>query len=342
MEPFLIALLILTACILFTVGGYRIGFFRAEKIFSARSALTRPSLKDVTIRGTYRIKRRSLRNTKRRLQDYLKSSGSLEYAVEKKTENSVAIRRLIGEQKDEEYVEKLADLKDGIPTEIYLSFSGEDDETGIDAECRPAMHLKVAHNIQSDFEVSSLKEAQEACSQFMNKILVEALGARVVRSPEPESLSKSEETVVIRDTLSKLQINEKIRNLVSNADRKILVAGWVDRELVKNLRATKGKRKSLGIRVIAQDPRGRGETAKHDFERLVKNLGAASIRVNPRFSDRFIVCDDMCIIGSPSLTPTAQAGYESAIYTNDPNAVKELETQFEEIWKDEKSKRPRT
>jgi len=341
MEPFIIASLILIACVLFAVSGYQIGFLRAGKGFGAGSGLTKPGLRDVTVRGTYRTQKRGMRNLTKKLKDYFKSSGSSEFAVEKDGESRIAIRRLVNEGKEEERLRELAGLNDVIPAEMLLSFSAEDNETVIDAECRPGMYLKISRYVQSDFEASSVKQAQEGCGRFMNRVLVEALGATPVRGPQPESVSTLEETVLVRNTPSESQINEKIRDLILNAKLKILVADWIDRELFRYLKNIKGKRKRLEVRVITKDPRGAGKAAKLDLERLSKIVSPANVRVNPRFHDRFIVCDATCIVGSPSLASTGKTKYESAICTNDPNVVKGLETHFEEIWNDEKSKRPK-
>ncbi len=341
MESFITASLILIACLLFAVSGYKIGFLRAGKSFETRSGLEKPGLRDVTVRGTYRTQKRSIRVFTKKLKDYFKSSGSSEFAAEKDGENRIVIRRLVKEGKEEERLRELAGLNDVVPAEMFLSFSTEDNETVIDAECRPGMYLKITSYGQSGFEASSVKQAQEGCSQFMNRVLVEALGAAPVRGPEPELVRALEETVLIRNTPAESQINEKIRDLILNAKQKILVADWIDRELFRYLKNAKGKRKRLEVRVITKDPRGAGKAVKLNLDRLSKIVSPVNVRVNSRFSDRFIVCDTTCIIGSPSLASAGKTRYESAICTNDPNVVRGLETHFEEIWNDEKSKRPK-
>jgi len=322
---------------------YYFGFSKGEKSLRARSDLIRPSLKDVTIRGKYQIEKTSIKEISEKIQNYFLSYPSLIFAVGRTGENCLLIRRVISMEKGKKYFKRLLEMRDGIPAEMYLFFSKEDDSILIDAVSRPVMYYKITQQVKLDYEFSSIEEAQEECKIFMNQILKGVLGAEIKEQPQPESHMKAfEEIELLYNTPSENKINKKVHELILDAKRRILIAGWIDREFLGDLEKIKSKRKNIEIRVITKDPSGAADkTVKLDFKRLINTIEPKNVRINSRFHDRFVISDHKCIIGSMYFTSASKIRYESTVYTNIRNIIDELEVHFERIWNDIESKHPR-
>jgi hypothetical protein len=140
------------------------------------------------------------------------------------------------------------------------------------------------------------------------------------------------------NTPSESNINKKAHELMANSKIRIQLVGWIDRGFLGDL--SNAKSRGVEIKVITKSADASDKIVKDDFARLLKNFDKNSIRINPRFHDRFLVCDNTAIIDSMYFVDASKTRYESDVFTDDENVISELINHFKRIWDDANAKPP--
>jgi sugar-specific transcriptional regulator TrmB len=255
--------------------------------------------------------------------------------------NFVRIERVLepsAAAKKKNHFEKLMLTRDGFPDELTmrLSKSAYDEEfLDVEVRCLPVMYSKLAQGVQFIFPKSSKEDAQRYCEDFIENTMC-MLGAETLIKPHvAASVSQIHHYDFMYNTPNQNSINDKAHDMINGCSKQILLIGWIDREFIGEFE--NAKTRGVSIRVITKSPEGSDKTIREDFERLL-TFGKDNVKLNSRAHDRFLICDDACILGSPYFTQSSKTRYESAIHTDDENVVKGLVSHFERIWNDKSSK----
>jgi sugar-specific transcriptional regulator TrmB len=296
------------------------------------------SLPDVTLLGRYRIRKQPDEEITKTLNDCLRLRGF----VARSLPNIVKVTRVLeppNAAKKKDHFEKLRLMRDGFPDELTLRLSkSADGEEFLDVEatCLPIMYSKLAQGVQFMFPKPSVEDAQRYCGDFIEETM-RILNAEILIKPHTAaSILQVHHFEFIYNTPNQNEINDKAHELIVDSSKQIMLTGWVDREFIGELESAKAR--GVTVKVITKSPEASDKTIKEDFKRLLQAFGKDKVRLNPRAHDRFLVCDDACILGSLYFTQSSKTRYESAIYTDDENIVNGLTSHFERIWNDKNSK----
>lgn len=316
--------------------GKRQGVIEAYK----RPDMCYPRIPDVTVIGKYRIPKQSTKQIASNLSNWLISEG---YAcsVFPNVVNIINVKWAPQANKKKSIFEKLAVTRDGVPYSLdLLTYPSRDGNELLEvtARCLPMIYTKLGTQVQSAFPKSSVEEAQRRCKDFM-EMTMRVLDAEVLVEPYVESsILPLRHLEFVFNTPSENNINKTAHDLVANSRKQVLLAGWVDREFIGDLENARNR--GVRVRVLTKSTEGSEQTVRLDFKSLMAKIGRQNIRVNPNFHDRFLICDDQCIIGSMYYTGSSKTRYESAVYTDDESIQSGLAIHFERIWSDNASKTP--
>jgi sugar-specific transcriptional regulator TrmB len=145
-------------------------------------------------------------------------------------------------------------------------------------------------------------------------------------SPTREFLYNS-----IDDDLIKI----KIEDMIDRAEEKILISGWIDTLLLRNL-----KEKTIDnfeIKIITKKPDGKSNTQiKETYPKLIE---FAEVRRNSKMHSRFIIIDNKeALFWSGDLSSNCLTmNFEAGIWTNEQYFIKSIENYFNKVWKSEDS-----
>ena len=330
-----ISLILIVSIIVFYYGKSK-GVLEAYK----RPDIFYPSVLDITVIGRYRIREQSTHEIVEKIEKLANTYGFTVLAFP----NVIKVQRIIEPpeaKKKKNIFEKLELLRNGYPEELtlFLSKSTKKGFLEVEAKCLPVMYRKMAQGIQYAFPKSSVEDAQIFCKEFIESIM-RVLDAEVLMKPCAESSIRPIVSYeFLYNTPSQDNINVKAHELIASSMKQILIAGWVDREFIGDLENAQNR--GVNVKIITKSPEGSDRTIREDFKRLIKTFGKENVRLNPRFHDRFLICDNRCIIGSMYYTSSSKTRFESAIYTEDEKIVNALLSHFERIWNDKDSKIPK-
>jgi hypothetical protein len=313
---------------------YSYGFSKGENSLRARSDLVRPSLKDIQIEGTFRVKKENLDDVLKKIIKEEEVHRNFYNIYRQGNRIIFSSSRIKPNVKD--YLKALGNLRPGIPNELELFFKEENDDYYlIDTLCRPVMYYQISQSVRFDFLQSNIEDAQAQCYQFTKEIM-NCLNATIVNNLI--TIKKDESFIYnyYSNTPMDNEIDVQVQQMLSNALHEILYCGWIDREFLGYLE--KAKEHGANVRIITRSPEGSSKTVKNDFERLKASF-QDNVKMNNLLHDRFIVCDDNLIIGSFYLTSDSKTRYESVISTSDEKLLNKAKKHFELIWNDKNSKK---
>ncbi|MEM3588219.1 MAG: phospholipase D family protein, partial [Candidatus Jordarchaeaceae archaeon] len=317
-------------------------FYGKEKGFSEavkNPTLIYPNIPDITIVGKYRIPKQTPEQIVNKLNNWLLLNG-FAFEIFPNVVKLVLAREPEEARKKKKSLEKLQFFRDGFPEDLTLFLSQSKDENWLDVEamCVPVMHRKMGQCVQFLFPRSSVDDARRLCIDFM-KSTMHILGAEVLREPEPESSTyPTSHFDLLYNTPTGNNANKKAHELIESTAKRVLLTGWVDREFIGDLE--NARKRGTEVRIITKSPEGSDKTVKEDFKRLLVVIGKSNIKLNSRCHDRFLICDNKCLIGSMYYTEASKTRFESAIYTDDSNITNKLIEHFERIWRDPSSIAP--
>ena len=297
-----------------------------------------PSLSEITILGKYQMPARSSQEIQEELRQYLPVT---DYVVASTPNNIRIFNRRGSLDPKKEYFKKLQTTRDGVPDQLFLQISRERENIQlVNATCIPIMARKLGQQVQFLFPKQSVEDAQLQCRLFMDRIM-STIGAETLVPPYAESsVLKLRKLEFLFNTLKENRINERVHEMMIGSRQRIYVTGWIDREILGDLENAKSR--NVEVRIITKDPAGSDRLVKQDFKRLITEMGFKNIKLSPRFHDRFLICDESCLIGSPYFTTASKTRFESALFTDDSNIVNSLVSHFELIWNEKDSVNPRT
>jgi len=319
---------------------YYIGKHQGEKQAYKRPDMCYPRIPEVTIIGKYRIPKQSTDQIAKNLSQWLIYEG---YGCRVYPNIVQIIHATWPPQatRKKSFFEKLEVTRDGVPFSLDLLTypSNEQGEVlEVSARCLPMLHAKLGTQVQFAFPKSSVEDAQRLCKDFM-EMTMRVLNAEVVTEPYVESsLVPLKHLEFLYNTPSESNIIPKAHELMANSRKQILVAGWIDREFLGDLEnATK---RGIKVRVLTKSTEGSDQMVRVDFKGLLAKIGKENVKLNSNFHDRFLICDNQCILGSMYYTGSGKTRYESAVYTDDESILSNLLVHFERIWTENMSKTP--
>jgi hypothetical protein len=329
----LVILIILALILISLYYGIRMG---VQQTLSQPNMM-HPSLPEVTILGKYIIPLQTTEEIVKKLRDWLAMKGYLAVSFPNIVEINL-VRTPPQAAKKKDYFDKLRLTRDGVPASITLNISHYDPDPNfleLEATCLPVMHNKLGQMVQFAFPESSVKDAQRQCKDFMASTM-SILEAKVLVAPYVEYISAQEPKVeFIANIPSQCDINKKAHELIANAKTRILLTGWIDREFLGDIEDARVR--GVEVKVVTRSTEGSDKTVREDFKRLLTILGK-NVRINSRLHDRFLLCDNECILGSIYYVGASKTRFESAVYTDAENVISQLEKHFLEIWNDVDSK----
>jgi hypothetical protein len=337
-----VSLIVATGLLSFSISG--LCFFQYGRRKGALTALqtpelTHPSMSDITIIGKYTIPKMTTEKIAQLLKGPLASRGySVNYLpnvlqIDNQMEPDEA-------KKKKNYFDKLHYYRNGYPNEMSIKIIATSDDSTfneVEAICLPIMSRKMGQGYSFGFPKAHVEDAQRLCKDLMAQTMC-ILNAKVLVEPHIESSAKEPPTTeALYNTLTLDNINKKAHGILADAKMQIRLAGWVDREFLGDLEAANAR--GIDIRIVTKNADASDKLVKDDFGRLIK-IFDKSVRVNSRFHDRFLICDNKVIIGSIYFVYASKTRYESAIFSEDQNIVNALKRQFDQIWEDPNSKIP--
>lgn len=223
---------------------------------------------------------------------------------------------------------------------LTVDKSGFSKGTMIEALFIGIMAQTIYNEIRGEFEpqIKKFEELENFEKRLENEIIPRIFTRSIIEANE--KLSKIEHHL-ITNTPEEHQLTEKIKRLIDNAKRELLLAGWVDTEFLEEIK--KAKERDVEIKIITKTPDEKSpKAAKTAFPRLTNILGKENIGLNKTLHSRVLVVDDeFCMIGSADFTThSAKTNFESAIFTNNPKLIDDAKTHFYEIWNDSDTKHP--
>jgi len=182
---------------------------------------------------------------------------------------------------------------------------------------------------ESDVTEFMLQEAYEEGSQYLDKIFIGLLQGKEYLK---RNILETNTLLITNDSYSR-DITKKIKYLFSFAKNEVLIVGWIGTELLNELKLLKDR--EVNVKIITHKPNeAKDQPWKAEIEKAYKEIvnlfTIKNICIIPSFHTRFLVVDDSAIIGSMDLNSSSLNGThtEIAIFTEDPDIVDKLKTEF--------------
>lgn len=199
------------------------------------------------------------------------------------------------------------------------------------AECIPMLYEKISLGIISLEELSEfqVQDSQRESLNFLDRVFIGGLGAEQIQ----EAPLISHRLEILVNNTNKREITERIDSLLDDATGEVLICGWIGTHFIPKLKEIKSK--GVNIRFITHKPQeAKGQPWRGDIEKaygeLCGEFGLENICIDPSMHGRMIIVDNKAIIGSMDLNSYSLTGAhtEFAIYTEEPEIVRRLRTQF--------------
>ena len=224
------------------------------------------------------------------------------------------------------------------PDSIHVHIVKADKEGCIcEVECFPILYRQLRQLPSKRKEVTEFKLqiAYLTSRRFLKTIFESGLSATLV-SEEKKELPKPTIQLLINDQASR-QILGKVDEMLEQTTGEVLLCGWIGTLLLPKLREI--KEKGVNIRVVthkAKELKGKPghQDVQRAFRELVSMLGKDNISIRPECHCRVVVVDNKALIGSMDINAISLTGShrELAIYTEDPEIVRNLRKYFNEIF----------
>jgi hypothetical protein len=299
-----------------------------------------PDIPDITIIGKYRIPNQTAEQLVASLRQWLLFNG-FGAASFPNMVRLVHVNEPEEARKKKKYLDKLQFFRDGLPEDLtlLLSPSGEGNTLDVEARCVPYMYRKMGQNVQFLFPRTSVDDAKRLCKEFIQNTM-QILQAQMLEEPEAESrIRPFEHFDFLYNSPTDNNINKKAHELMANTSKQILITGWVDREFIGDVE--NAKKRGANVRLITKSPEGSDKIIREDFKTLLETVGKDNVRLNSRCHDRFLVCENKCMVGSMYFTDASKTRFESVIYTDNKGILENILEHFERIWKDAHSTVPK-
>lgn len=249
------------------------------------------------------------------------------------------------EEKSEEYENKLPDvhmktvssLRGNIPFKLIVSnIRPEKEGCTCNVKCFPVLYEKLSLEIIGANEVDEfdVQDAIITCESFVEDIFT-GLSATLTSEKRKESLKLTAQ-LLINDQVSH-QILDKMEAMLDQATADVLLCGWMGTLLLPKLQEM--KQKGVDIRVVthkAKELKGKPghQDVQRAFRELVSMLGKDNISIRPECHCRVVIVDNKALIGSMDLNAISLTGShrELAIYTEDPEIVRNVRNYFNGIF----------
>lgn len=151
------------------------------------------------------------------------------------------------------------------------------------------------------------------------------------------------ETTIYTSPLSLLEnhigsdkIKNKIEEMMQNAKKEIMIAGWIDTLLLNILKIK--EKEGISIKIITKKPDGQSPSPVKTAYRELVNI--AQVKRNRLAHFRLIISDDKeVLVSSCDLTThSLSQNYEAGIWTCSPAIVEDAIAFFDKVWQHEDTK----
>ena len=227
----------------------------------------------------------------------------------------------------------LQSLRGSAPYKIIVILENTNLETVkiLNVVYNSALYCQLSKTIieESDITEFMLQEAFEEGNQYLDKIFI---GLFQGKEYQKRNILELNTLLITNDSYSR-DITDKIKYLFNFANNEVLIVGWIGTELLSELKLLKDR--EVNVKFIthkpneAKDRPWRAEIEKA-YQEIINLFTIENICIIPSFHTRFIVADNSAIIGSMDLNSSSLNGThtEIAIFTEDPEIVEKLKTEF--------------
>jgi len=252
----------------------------------------------------------------------------------------------LARKKDEEFTaggvktldQAMMRLLDNKPVDLYVLIT--DKQKGrckVKVECSSNLYLKLSRKKIAPEKINEFKiqDAYLTCRRFVQHIFEGGLSATFV-SEEKKELMELTAQLLFNDQASR-QILARMEKMLDEATGEVLLCGWIGTLLLPKLEEI--NQKGVKIRVVthkAKELKGKQgyQDVQRAFKGLISMIGKDNISIRPECHCRVVVVDNKALIGSMDINAISLTGShrEIAIYTEDPEIVRNLRKYFNEIF----------
>ena len=230
-----------------------------------------------------------------------------------------------------------APLRSCNPWEFYVTVRKQDEKgCEIEVECFPVLYRQISQLGKKDVEEVEVQDAYITCERFLRTIFVGGLSGTII-SEGKMAIPQPTIEFLINDPFSR-QITEKLETLLENATTEVLIFGYMGTIFLDKLQQL--KRKNVLIKLITGNIKGiRQDLMRKEKEKamqeLISIIGKTNISAKPEFHGRAIIVDNKAIVGSMDLDSYSLTGtrIEFAVYTEDPDIVRNLRKYFNQVFR---------
>ena len=233
-------------------------------------------------------------------------------------------------------LEDLEIFVDNVPFILHVRVV-RSEKTGceVEVECLPSLYTKLNRLRKVRTDEFTIQDAVLTCRRFLKHIFESGLSSTLIKEEKREPLKPTVQ-LLINDQASR-QILLKIEEMLEQATGEVLLCGWIGTLLLPKLKEI--NQKGVNIRVIThKKDELKGQPGKQDvqraFQELISMIGEDNISIRPECHCRVVVVDNKALIGSMDINAISLTGShrELAIYTEDPEIVRNLRKYFNEIF----------
>jgi hypothetical protein len=334
---FLVILLSTLICLIVAIIAYVYGKINGNKEALLQPNWVYPKISDITILSKYSIPFKTNEQISRSLSE---ANYNIRGYYIFTSKNLIEIHRKKSNGKTKDYFKSLETTRNGIPDSLTLRLSpiSNNSKLEVATTCLPVMASKLGQMAEQKFAKSNVEDAQRFCKDFTMDVMCILDGKPIILPYVESETHENVSSTFLYNTPSKNMINQEVHNILTKANNRIFLTGWVDREFLGDLESA--KEKGVQIKIITKNPQSSDKLVKDDFERLFNIFNKNEIRINSKFHDRFIICDSQLIIGSMYFVDASKSRYESVLTTSDSNILMAITEHFQRIWDDVNSKQP--
>jgi HKD family nuclease len=275
--------------------------------------------------------------------------GRLKLDVADIAENVKKLRTEIEKLKGIQLIQKSMEFaRRSSPSDIYVNIKRcEGNGCEIEVECTSILYRRISQLAERNVDDCELQDAYISCERFIRTIFLGGLSGTPLS--EKKTTLQKDSTILLINDISHRQVTEKLEDMFDNATGEILIFGYMGTIFVNKLRELKQKGVKIklitgNIKAIRQDEM-RKEKEKA-IEELVSIIGKDNISSKSDFHGRAITVDNKALVGSMDLDSYSMTGarIEFAIYTENPEIVREVRSYFARVfkpWKEGEEEKPK-
>jgi len=233
-------------------------------------------------------------------------------------------------------IDAVKNMRTNTPAELQTTFRTVENGCECKVKVFPILYARLSQKLGKVYpDDFGIQDAYLTCEGFLESTFEGGLSATLI-SEEKKEVPKPTTQLLVNDQ-SLHQIFDKIKEMLKQATGEVLLCGWIGTLLLPTLKEM--KQKGVSIRVIThKEGELKGQSGRQDVQRAYKELismiSKDNISIRPECHCRVVVVDNKALIGSMDINAISLTGShrELAIYTEDPEIVRNLRKYFNQIF----------